>query len=160
MVCLCACLTLLSALKTVELTEVTFGTWPWVGPRNHVLGGAQIPPGEGTIFCGGTSLPIIQYRERCAKCMLVATSCLSICICVFMSVCLSQQNLTILSLRENKIRELPSGVGDLTSLLTFDVSHNHLEHLPEGNYVIAAPLTLVIVLTLTVTSNTSQKVNI
>lgn len=42
------------------------------------------------------------------------------------------QNLTILSLRENKIRELPSGVGDLTNLLTFDVSHNHLEHLPEG----------------------------
>ena len=42
------------------------------------------------------------------------------------------QNLTILSLRENKIRELPSGVGELTSLLTFDVSHNHLEHLPEG----------------------------
>jgi len=83
-----------------------------------------------------------------------------LCVHVCLSVCLSQQNLTILSLRENKIRELPSGVGDLTSLLTFDVSHNHLEHLPEGNYIIAAPLTLVIVLTLTVTSNTSQKVNI
>ena len=58
MVCLCACLTLLSALKTVELTEVTFGTWPWVGPRNHVLGGAQIPPGEGTIFVGVHLCPL------------------------------------------------------------------------------------------------------
>ena len=44
------------------------------------------------------------------------------------------QNLTILSLRENKIRELPRGVGELVNLLTFDVSHNHLEHLPEGLY--------------------------
>jgi len=47
--------------------------------------------------------------------------------------CVRWQNLTILSLRENKIRELPSGVGELTNLLTFDASHNHLEHLPEGN---------------------------
>ncbi len=42
------------------------------------------------------------------------------------------QNLTMLSLRENKIRELPNGIGDLVNLVTFDVSHNHLEHLPEG----------------------------
>lgn len=41
--------------------------------------------------------------------------------------------MTILSLRENKIRELPCGVGELINLLTFDVSHNHLEHLPEGS---------------------------
>lgn len=38
----------------------------------------------------------------------------------------------MLSLRENKIRELPQGIGDLVNLTTFDVSHNHLEHLPEG----------------------------
>ena len=42
------------------------------------------------------------------------------------------QKLTILSLRENKIRELPTGIGELVNLNTFDVSHNHLEHLPEG----------------------------
>jgi len=42
------------------------------------------------------------------------------------------QNLTMLSLRENKIRELPDGIGSLVNLTTFDVSHNHLEHLPEG----------------------------
>jgi leucine-rich repeat protein SHOC2 len=41
------------------------------------------------------------------------------------------QNLTILSLRENKIRELPRGIGELVNLLSFDVSHNHLERLPE-----------------------------
>ena len=38
----------------------------------------------------------------------------------------------MLSLRENKIRELPRGIGQLVRLITFDVSHNHLEHLPEG----------------------------
>ena len=42
------------------------------------------------------------------------------------------QNLTMLSLRENKIKELPRGIGQLVNLTTFDVSHNHLEHLPEG----------------------------
>ena len=42
------------------------------------------------------------------------------------------QNLTMLSLRENKIRELPNGIGELVNLVTFDVSHNHLEHLPVG----------------------------
>jgi hypothetical protein len=46
------------------------------------------------------------------------------------------QGLTMLSLRENKIKELPTGIGQLVNLLTFDVSHNHLEHLPEGkNYL-------------------------
>jgi hypothetical protein len=53
------------------------------------------------------------------------------CICIGMPI-FFLQNLTILSLRENKIRELPQGVGELVNLLTFDVSHNHLEHLPEG----------------------------
>ena len=43
------------------------------------------------------------------------------------------QNLTKFSLRENKIRELPRGIGQLVNLLTFDISHNHLEHLPEGS---------------------------
>ena len=38
----------------------------------------------------------------------------------------------MLSLRENKIRELPNGIGELVNLVNLDVSHNHLEHLPEG----------------------------
>ena len=36
------------------------------------------------------------------------------------------QKLTMLSLRENKIKELPKGIGRLSLLITFDVSHNHL----------------------------------
>ena len=42
------------------------------------------------------------------------------------------KNLISLSLRENKIKELPHAIGELVHLTTFDVSHNHLEHLPEG----------------------------
>lgn len=36
----------------------------------------------------------------------------------------------MLSLRENRIRSLPVTVGNLIQLLTLDVAHNHLEHLP------------------------------
>lgn len=36
----------------------------------------------------------------------------------------------MLSLRENRIRSLPVTVGHLVQLLTLDVAHNHLEHLP------------------------------
>jgi Leucine-rich repeat (LRR) protein len=36
----------------------------------------------------------------------------------------------MLSLRENRIRSLPITVGNLVQLLTLDVAHNHLEHLP------------------------------
>ncbi len=36
----------------------------------------------------------------------------------------------MLSLRENRIRSLPITVGHLVQLLTLDVAHNHLEHLP------------------------------
>ena len=50
----------------------------------------------------------------------------------------------MLSLRENKIRELTAGVGRLVKLVTFDVSHNHLEHLPAaiGNCVRLSTLDL------------------
>ena len=44
----------------------------------------------------------------------------------------ASQRLTILNLHENKIKELPHGIGDLVNLTTLDVSHNHLESLPEG----------------------------
>lgn len=36
----------------------------------------------------------------------------------------------MLSLRENKIKDLPGGMGKLTLLVTLDVSNNHIEHLP------------------------------
>lgn len=42
------------------------------------------------------------------------------------------QHLTILNLHENKIKELPHGIGELVNLTTLDISHNHLESLPEG----------------------------
>lgn len=41
----------------------------------------------------------------------------------------------MLSLRENKIKELPAGIGKLTKLVTLDASNNHLEHLPPGMFV-------------------------
>lgn len=37
----------------------------------------------------------------------------------------------MLSLRENKIKSLPAGIGSLVNLVMLDISHNHLEHLPE-----------------------------
>ena len=47
----------------------------------------------------------------------------------------------MLSLRENKIRELPPGIGKLAKLVTLDAAHNHLEHLPSGkpNYSLILP---------------------
>lgn len=41
----------------------------------------------------------------------------------------------MLSLRENKIQELPPGIGKLTQLVTFEASNNHLKHLPPGEIV-------------------------
>lgn len=37
----------------------------------------------------------------------------------------------MLSLRENKIKNLPNEIGCLVNLDILDISHNHLEHLPE-----------------------------
>lgn len=42
----------------------------------------------------------------------------------------------MLSLRENKIKELPPGIGRLTQLVTLDASNNHLEHLPQGLFIL------------------------
>ena len=51
----------------------------------------------------------------------------------------------MLSLRENKIKELPAGIGRLVKLGTLDASNNHLEHLPAGNiYVEVVPIFLLI----------------
>ena len=45
---------------------------------------------------------------------------------------ISSQNLTTLILRENKLKELPPEIGELTSLTALDVSHNSLHTLPRG----------------------------
>jgi len=36
--------------KTVELIEMPFGLWTWVGPRKHILDGAQIPHAKGQLL--------------------------------------------------------------------------------------------------------------
>lgn len=48
-----------------------------------------------------------------------------------------KQKLQVLSLRENKIHTLPAdpGIGQLTNLITLDVSHNHLEQLSESELI-------------------------
>jgi len=49
----CVLDTTVSPTKTDESTEMLFGLWTWVFPRNHVLGGwlgALIPQGKGQ-FC-------------------------------------------------------------------------------------------------------------
>jgi len=44
-VCLSVCLsfTVMSPAKMAEPVELLFGLWVWVGSRNHVLDGLQIP---------------------------------------------------------------------------------------------------------------------
>ena len=49
-------------------------------------------------------------------------------------VWLSLQNLTTLILRENKLKELPPEIGELTSLTVLDASHNSLHTLPRGEW--------------------------
>jgi len=47
--------------KTVEPIKMPFGLWPWIGPRNHVLDGVQIPHRKGW-FCWKGAL-IVKYRD-------------------------------------------------------------------------------------------------
>jgi len=61
----CLSVTLVSPAKTAEPIEMPFGLRTWVGPRDHVLDGVQIPHGKGQIFwgewashCGTTAEPI------------------------------------------------------------------------------------------------------
>jgi len=46
----------MSCAKTAEPIEMPLGVWTPVGRRNHVLGGARIPPGEGAIILDGRPL--------------------------------------------------------------------------------------------------------
>jgi len=53
----CLSVTILSPAKTAEPIEMLFGLWMWVGRRNHVLEGVQMPmqsgnfEGEGPAHC-------------------------------------------------------------------------------------------------------------
>ena len=64
MVCLSVGLsvTLVSPVKTAEPIEMPFGLRTWVGPRDHVLDGVQIPPMGRRNFDGGKGRPIVKYR--------------------------------------------------------------------------------------------------
>jgi len=44
---LCLLVTFVSPEKTAEPIEMPFGMRTWVGPKNHVLDGVQIPRGKG-----------------------------------------------------------------------------------------------------------------
>ena len=59
-----------SPAKMVEPIKMLFGLRTWVGLRNHVLDGVQIPLWEGAILMG-EGQPIVKYmdtlRELCKK---------------------------------------------------------------------------------------------
>jgi len=48
--------------KMAEPIEIPFGLLAWMGPKNHVLHGVQIPSWEGAILRGKRQ-PIVKYRE-------------------------------------------------------------------------------------------------
>ena len=48
----CLLVTFVSPAKTAERIEMPFGRLTYVGPRNHVLDGVQIPPPEGAARSG------------------------------------------------------------------------------------------------------------
>jgi len=53
----CLSVTVVSPAKTAEPTEMPFGLWTLVGPRNHVLDGIKIAPCEDAIFGESTCRP-------------------------------------------------------------------------------------------------------
>ena len=50
-----------SVQKTAEPIEMPFGLWAWMGPRNRVLHGVQIPSGKGQFW--GKGAPIVKFRN-------------------------------------------------------------------------------------------------
>jgi len=58
----CLSVTIVSPAKTAEPTEMPFGLWTQVGPRNHVLDGGQDPPCKGQ-FWGGKRVAIVKYKD-------------------------------------------------------------------------------------------------
>jgi len=53
--------TVVSPMQMAELIEMPFGFWTWVGPRNHVLDGVQIPDGKGQFFVGKGHITKYRY---------------------------------------------------------------------------------------------------
>ena len=55
----------MSPAKTAKPIEMPSGLRTWLGPRDHVLDGGQIPHGKGQIFFGGgeNGRPIVKYRD-------------------------------------------------------------------------------------------------
>jgi len=53
--------TVVSPAKTAQTTEMPFGLKTWVGPKNHVLYGIQIPIERGNFEGEGRS--ILKYRD-------------------------------------------------------------------------------------------------
>jgi len=62
----CLSITIVSSAKMAELIEMPFGIRTLLGPRNHILDGAQIPQCEEAIF-RGKRRPIVKYRD-CLPC--------------------------------------------------------------------------------------------
>jgi len=62
----CLSVTLVSPAKTAVPIEMPFGLRTWVGPRNHVLDGVQIPPWEGAILRGERGLPLWSIGTLCS----------------------------------------------------------------------------------------------
>ena len=50
--------TAVNPAKTAEPIDVLFGVWTWVGPRNHMLDGTQIPPPVEGAVGGGIDVTI------------------------------------------------------------------------------------------------------
>jgi len=53
-----------SCAKTDESIEMPFRLWTRVGPRNHVLGGARIFPGERAVPFGGGAPCDATFRQN------------------------------------------------------------------------------------------------
>jgi len=50
--------TIVSPAKMAEPTKMPFGLRTWLGPRNQVLDGANIPPWEGAILRTERGVPL------------------------------------------------------------------------------------------------------
>jgi len=52
-----------NAAKAAELTEMLFGLWTQVGPRNQALDGGPDPPMQRSNFKAEKGRPIAIYRD-------------------------------------------------------------------------------------------------
>ena len=58
--------TVVSPPTAAQPIEMPFRLRTWVGPRNHMLDGAQIPPWEGAIL-SKEGHPTVKYRDTLHK---------------------------------------------------------------------------------------------